>query len=373
MRPGKLFLRKRLRSLGTRAFAISIKPTIREIAAATGVNVSTVSRVLSGQAARTRIPAATAERVQSAADRLGYRPNLLARGLKTKRTNTIGLIVTDLSNTFFASIAGAVEAEARAAGLTTIIAASGEDPRRESEYLQALRARPSDGLIVAPVPGNGLREMLKKMASEMFPLVLIDRDVRGIDCGRVLSESRNGARALVAELTQLGCRRIGFAAGPADVWTAAQRLAGYQDGLKDAKIPWDENLIRKGSYTEAHGREAAKYFLSMKTAKRPLEVDGIIAANNKILVGVLEVLAEAGQKARNLPVAGFDGVPLAAHLGRPLIIAEQPVGAMGRAAARMLIDRILNKGEAAKAKVKPKAMTLPVQIKRYGIKTAERF
>ena len=316
--------------------------------------------MLAGRARAGRIAAATAGRVRAAARRLGYRPNLLARSLRTRRTRTLGLVVTDLANPFFATIAGAVEAAASAAGYTLIIAASGEDPGRELKYLRELQTRPTDGLMVAPTAGGEVRAELKKLAASGFPLVTIDRRVRGLECDRVVCDGRRAAGELVRWLAGLGCRRLALAGGPAGVWTAEERLAGFREGLRRSGLAFARGLFRAGAFAAGHGRAATAGFLR---SERP--PDGIVAANNRILAGVLEVLAEAGPAARHIAVAGFDGVPYAAFLSRPAAVAEQPEEEIGRAAARLLIERVEGRPGP------PREALLPVTIRTFSPGPAE--
>lgn len=336
-----------------------MRPTLREIARAAGTSPSTVSRVLAGQASAARIGKETAARVRAAAKRLGYRPNLAARSLRTRRTHTLGLLVTELANPFFATIAGAVEATASKAGYSTIIATSGEDAGREAEYLSVLRARPVDGLIVAPAAGSKARATLAGVINADLPVVLIDRRVPGVDCDRVLVDNRLGAAELVAALAGLGAKRLAMAGGPPEVWTAAERLAGFKAGLKRAGLRFSPRLTRSGPFATETGRRAARAFLKEKPPP-----DAIVAANNRILLGVLEVLDRAGEKARRIAVGGFDGVPFAGLLGRPIVVAEQPREEIGRQAARMLIGRLENE-----ARGKAREVVLPVKVRTFGPET----
>ncbi len=328
--------------------------TLRQVAEAAGVSIPTASRVLSGRAAEGRIPEATAERVRAAAAKLGYRPNVLARSLRTRRTRTLGLVVTELANPFYATIAGAVEAAASASGYTLIIAASGEDPARALEYLRELPSRPADGLIVAPAPGSEVEAALIELAGAGFPLVTVDRLLPGLDCDRVVTDSRGAAAGLVAALTAMGCRRLAMAGGPDGVWTARERSAGFREGLDRAGLPFSEHLFRSGEFSVEQGRAAAEVFLAS-----PQPPDGIVAANNRILAGVLETLAARGESARNVAVAGFDGVPYAPFLGRPIAVAEQPEAEIGRAAAGMLIERVEGCKDA------PREVVLPLAVRTF--------
>jgi LacI family transcriptional regulator len=329
---------------------------MQAIARAAGVDPSTVSRVLSGQAAKARIGKQTARKVLAAAARLGYRPNLAARALRTNRTHTLGLLVTELANPFFATIAAAVEDQARQKGYATIIATSGEDPSRETEYLSLLRSRPVDGVIVTPTPGARARKALQALASGGFPMVCIDRRVPGLRCDRVVVDNRGGAAQLVTSLAAIGARRLAIAGGPAAVWTAAERLAGFRAGLKRARLPFSKTMVRSGSYSTETGAKAARAFMR---AKRP--PDAIFAANNRILLGVVQALQQTGPKAAAVSLAAFDGLPFAGLLSRQVLIAEQPREEIGRRAVDLLVQRIDEIPTGG-----PREVVLPVQVRRFG-------
>jgi len=278
----------------------------------------------------------------------------MARSLRTRRTHSLGLVVTELANPFFATIAGAVEAEASAAGYTVMVAATGEDADRQIAYLRELQARPADGLIVAPGQGGEVLGALQSLVAAGVPLVTIDRRIEEVRCDRVLCDSRRAAAELVAVLAGMGCRRLAMASGPDGLWTADQRLAGFRQGLATAGLPLPAGMAAAGPFSVEHGRTAAAAFLDA-----PEPPDGIVAANNRILAGVLEELSTRGQAAAGVAVAGFDGVPYAPFLGRPIAVAEQPEDQIGRTAARALIERIQG------LKDPPRELMLPIAIKTF--------
>ncbi len=333
---------------------------MKEIARTVKVSASTVSRVLAGQAEKARIAPATARSILAAASKLGYRPNLAARALRTSRTNTIGLLVTELDNPFFATIAGAVERRARERTFTTVIATSGEEAEREAEYVSVLRSRPVDGLIVAPAAGKRAAAALEALRQDGFPLVCIDRRIPGLDCDRVVVDNRGGARRLVEQLVQLGSRRIALAGGPRDVWTAAERLAGWKAGLKRASLSCPPALVSSGPFSVQTGIAAARKF--MRAAHPP---DAILAANNRVLLGVVRVLREMGAAAQHVAVGAFDGLPFAELLARRVVIAKQPCEEIGRRAAQLLIDRIEKSFTG-----KPRELVLPITVRASGPESA---
>jgi len=328
-----------------------MKPTMQDIARLAEVNVSTVSRVLAGKAKTARIGDETARRVLSVAEELGYRPNLSARALRTSKTDTLGLLVTDLANPFFATISAACEAEASSAGYGVMVATSGESRSREAHYISLLRSRPVDGLIVTPAGMTPHPEM-EVLQDEGFPLVLMDRRIDGVICDSVVVDNRDGARRLVRALADIGAETIAVAGGPVDTWTGAERMKGFTAGIEEAGLPIMDEMIYSGSFDEETGRRAARSFL--EGGERP---DAIVAANNRILEGVLEVLMSRSPDCDNVAVGAFDGVPFAGLMHRRIVIAEQPRWEIGRRAARLLIDRIEGIGTG-----KVREEILPVRI-----------
>jgi len=332
-----------------------VKPTMQDIARLAEVNVSTVSRVLAGKAKTARIAEDTALRVLFVAEQLGYRPNLSARALRTSKTDTLGLLVTDLANPFFATISAACEAEASSAGYGVMVATSGENGSREEHYVSLLRSRPVDGLIVTPAGVTPHRE-LELLLDEGFPLVLMDRRVDGMTCDSVVVDNRGGARRLVRALVDMGAVAIAVAGGPVDTWTGAERMKGFMAGIEDAGLSLRDEMIFNGPFDEETGRRAARSFL--EGTDKP---DAVVAANNRILEGVLEVLMSRSPDCDDIAVGAFDGVPFAGLMNRRIVVAEQPRWEIGRRAARLLIDRIEGIGEG-----EVREEVLPVHITMAG-------
>jgi LacI family transcriptional regulator len=334
--------------------------TLRQIASKAGVSPSTVSRVLSGRAAENRIPTATVERVRRLAGQAGYRPNLYARYLKTQRSHTIGVLVTEIGNPFFATVIDAVEQVARRRGYTLVIAASGEDRARTLEYLALLGERPVDGLIVVPTEGGEVARRLLSLRRRGTPVVLVDRELPPHRFDAVVTDSRGGMAGLVEALWGFGSRRPALIGGPRSVWTARERQAGFRVGIRRSGLQSAAGVTVCGPYSRTYGAEAACRL--MGSGSPP---DAIVAANNSILLGVLDALREMGRRAARLPVAGFDGVPFAHLLGRPMAIAEQPAAGIGRAAAERLIERIEGRPGP------PETVCLSVTLRVHGLARAK--
>jgi len=333
-----------------------------DIAKSLGVSRTTVSRVLSGQAEKFRIAPETAARIVKEAGRSGYRPSQLARGLRTSSSRTLGLIVSDISNPFFANIAFAAEQVAEQNGFVTVLGSSGENIQREQDYIENLRSRGADGLIVAACGPDF--EHFQRLREEGFPFVLIDRVFNEVDCDWVAAENINSARALVDALIAQGARRIAHLGGRLQTSTGLGRLEGYRAALRTRRIPFEPDLFVRGDFSVDSGRRGVEQLLKLKNPP-----DAVFCANNKVLTGCLERLAEEpGAKWARMPMACFDEVPLMSLLGRPLWVAAQPVRRIGSRAAELLIQRVRSGAPGTPRMKKPYTHELfDVEQKRYGL------
>lgn len=333
-----------------------------DIADSLRVSRSTVSRVLSGQAQKFRIAPETAERIVKEASRRGYRPSQLARGLRTASTRTLGLVVSDISNPFFANLAWAAEQAAEQQGFAVVVGSSGEDPARELAYIENLRSRGVDGLLVAPAGASGTAVAhLAKLKEERFPLVLIDRIIDGLSCDGVAVENRKAARALTEALLNRGARRIAFLGGREEASTHRERLEGFLAALKGKRIKHDPALVLHGDFSVASGQRHAAQLLELEVPP-----DALVCANNKILIGCLERLASApAEPWAAMPMASFDEVPFLTLLRRPMVIAKQPERQLGARAVALLLERL-----KASPEVRAKSAhneRLEVELKEFGI------
>jgi DNA-binding LacI/PurR family transcriptional regulator len=197
---------------------------------------------------------------------------------------------------------------------------------------------------------------LELLLEEGFPLVLMDRRVDGMRCDSVVVDNQDGAKRLVGELVDIGAGTIAVACGPDDTWTGAERMKGFTAGIEGAGLTLPDELVYTGPYDKETGRRAARCFL--ESGARP---DAVVAANNLILEGVLEVLMEKGAGGEGIAVGAFDGVPFAGLMNRPIVVAKQPRREIGRRAARLLIERIEETAGDA-----PREEVLPVRITRTG-------
>jgi len=334
---------------------------MNDIAASLGVSRTTVSRVLSGKAETFRIAKKTADKILAEAKRRGYRPSELARGLRTARSNAVGLVVSDISNPFFANIAWAVEQACEQAGFATLMGSSGEDPGRERNYIENLRSRGADGIIVAPA-GSDYGHLLQ-MKAEGYPFVLLDRVFEDLDCDWVAVDNVRAAKAVCETLLARGTKRIGYIGGRMETSTGRGRLEGYRAALRAARIPFDNALAVRGDFSIESGRAGVEQLLKLKEPP-----DAIFCANNKILFGCIERLNEApAEPWMRTPLAAFDATPFMKVIGRTLVVAAQPERQIGQRAAELLIKRIRSAPPGSPRMNKPYAHELlEVEVRKFG-------
>jgi DNA-binding LacI/PurR family transcriptional regulator len=337
-------------------------PTVREVAQEAGVTAMTVSRVLRGAPG---FSAATGERVMEAVRRLGYTPNGLAQGLKTRRTRTVALLIGNVASPFFALVARGFEAAVREAGYLTMICSTDQSPDQEGRYLEVLLQRRVDGLAIAPVESEA--PALRAFQEQGIPIVLVDRDAPALRTDGVTADGEAGAADATRHLLEAhGHRRIAGLFGPEETSTGRERRAGYEAALRAAGLAVDGRLVAHCAYTLEAGRAAALRLLGQ--SPRPT---ALLAAGNFLTAGALEALAERGLRVpEDVALIGFGPAPRSA-LERPdLTMVGMPGEAMGHRAARLLLDRIGQSGPGgagaatgATARVEaPKKERLPVEL-----------
>ena len=304
------------------------QPTIKTIAALAGVGVGTVSRVLSG---RGYVSPDTRAKVESAVRDLRYRPSAIGRGLKEQRTKNIGLLVADVSNSYYGDFAKGVLAEARHLDRHVVVGSSDDDPGAEREYIELFLEQRVDGIIAFPSRENltAWRE-----AQEMgVHLVFADRVLEELDVPSVTVDNHDGAYALTEYLIALGHRRIGYLGGPWETTSGREREQGYRDAHGDAGVEVDEEIVVPSHFTRRNAFANALRILG--TGRLPT---ALVASNN--------ILGEAALGAvRHLDLAipddisfvMFDDVPWATLVSPPITVVTQPARRLGREAARLVV------------------------------------
>jgi LacI family transcriptional regulator len=321
--------------------------TIKEVAELAGVSSATVSHVING----TRfVSEAVREQVLQAMNSLNYQPNALARSLRSGHTHTLGLILPDSANPFFAEMGHSIEMAAFEAGYSVIFCNTENDIERESFYLDVLTKKQVDGIIFVSTGEN--KESLKKLIELKIPTVVLDRDLAGMQMDFVQADNLQGGYLATRYLISLGHKRIGCIAGSPKVAAGSQRMTGYQKACEEFSIPVDGNLVAYGEFNPVSGWELGLRMLSQKD--RPT---AIFVSNDMMAIGVLRAAAELSISVPNdLAIVGFDDIELASYTIPPLTTIKQPKVEMGKATLDLILRRISD--ELAE----PKRIVLPVSL-----------
>lgn len=329
----------------------SSNPTLKSIAQNLGLSVSTVSRVINGKSVRYRISKETEELVLQAAKDLSYTPNQLARGLRLKRTHTIGYIIPDISNPFFSSIAKSVEKSARRFGYSILLCDSEESTDIESSSLQLMINRKVDGLIISPV---GLEaNHLVAISQKNIPVVLLDRYFPDLNIPFVTSDNYQGALDAVNLLIENGHKNIACIQGLANTSPNNDRVRGYRDALMKHNLPIDESLIVGDSFGEENGYLETKLLL-----KRGCMPTAIFSISNLISLGAIRAISEEGLKIPDdISMVSFDDQPYSRFLSTPMTTVAQQSTSIGQLATKLLIDQI-----ESNRIIEPKGIFLPTKL-----------
>jgi LacI family transcriptional regulator len=305
--------------------------TIYDVARRAQVSAATVSRVLNG---RQTVDPLLAERVLDAVAELGYRRNAVARNLRKRQTSLWTVIISDVQNPFFTSLVRGVEDVASAAGYSVALCNSDENPEKESNYIAVALAEQAAGLIISPSSRH--IEDLNLLAETGCPVVMVDRELKGVHGDSVLVDNEHGAEMATSHLIDQGYQQIACITGPRRLSTATQRLRGYREALRAAGRPVDEALVRMSNFREHGGYKAMASLLDEGAAP-----DAVFTANNLMTVGAMECLAERGLSIPgDVAVVGFDELPWADLVRPSITTVAQPTYDEGRAAAELLAKRI---------------------------------
>lgn len=324
------------------------KVSIKDVAEMAGVSTATVSHVIN----QTRfVREETRQKVLDAIEVLNYQPSAIARGLATNSTQTIGLVVSDITNPFFTAVARGVEDEINQHGYHTIFCNTDEDPAREDEYLRLLSARQIDGLIIAPT--GAWSERLVRIAEADVPIVMLDRHIPEFEAPVVGVDNEAGAYQAIRYLIDLGHRRIAALMGLITISTLRDRLVGYKRALNEAGIPIDESLI-----IQADPRFFSNYIsplpLPTNNQMTPsaygalqhlLDMDdrptAIFVTNNQMTLGTLYALKERNLACpADISLVSFDDHDWASLFSPPLTVVRQPTYQLGKTAATLLMKMI---------------------------------
>jgi LacI family transcriptional regulator len=304
--------------------------TINDVATKAGVSTATVSRALNG---KSTVDPNLVNRVLDAAAELGYQPNGPARNLRRQETAVLALIISDVENPFFTSIARGVEDVAHTVGYSVVLCNSDEDPDKERKYIDVAIQERVAGVVLST---TGAATNVDLLTARGTPLVAVDRPLPDAEADVVLVDTRHAAREATTHLVTQGYEHVGCITGPAGIRTADDRLAGYRDAIRAAKRRYSAKLVRRTEYREDGAREAAIELLTSED-----KPDALLVANSTMAIGVLAALAELGLRlGRDVGVVAFDDAPWAPLVNPPLSVVSQPAYEIGTVAAQLLLARI---------------------------------
>lgn len=314
--------------------------SIKDVARRANVSISTVSHVVN---ATRFVSESSREQVQAAIRELGYVPSAVARSLKSNSTKTLGMLIPNCTNPYFAEIVRSVEDHCFGAGYTLILCNTDDEPRRQSVYLQVLSEKRIDGLIIISTGNDS--ELLALVEGLTIPTVLLDREINHVQCDLVETAHVQGAMMATEHLIALGHKRIACIGGPADLNSSIQRIQGWRNALSNAGLS-DEaaQLVWHSDFTSQGGFDAMKQVL-----QSPVKPTAVFVCNDLMGIGALSAAHEAGIRIpQDLSVVGFDDIELAHFTSPPLTTIVQPKQRMGVMAVDMLLERIQSKRQQAK-------------------------
>ena len=316
--------------------------TIRDVARVAKVHPGTVSRALNVDT-RALVNQETADRVLRAAAELGYRPNPIARGLKTNRSYTIGVLIPDITNPLFPPILRGIEDRLDDAGYTSLIVNTDNDPGREHSHLEAMRARQVDGVISATARLD--RELLADVAAAGMPLVLVNRSLEDGSVPSVAVNDKQGIGLAVAHVASLGHKRIGHVSGPQNISTGHRRYLGFLEAMDAAglDVP-SENVRVSKSFTESEGARVCAELLDAADG-----LTAIVAANDLLAIGCYDTLEARGLRCPDdISIVGFNDMPFVDRLRPPLTSVRVPQREIGGVAADLMLHRLADDPDAAR-------------------------
>jgi LacI family transcriptional regulator len=324
---------------------------MRDVAERAGVSVTSVSHVIN----ETRpVSYELRERVLAALEELGYHPNRLARSLRSGKTHTIGTIVPDSADPFFAEVARGIEDTAFETGYSLILCNSDANLDKEAFYTDVLVEKQVDGILF--LAAGGSTERILDLQQRGMPVVVVDRELPAVHVDSVVTDNAGGGWSATRHLIDLGHRRIGYIAGPSDLTLSEYRFTGYRKALEEAGIAVDENLVVRGAFDFESGYRAACQLLT--NSQRPT---AIFASNDLMAIGAICAAVELDLRVpEDLSVIGYDDVPLASYSNPPLTTIAQPIYDLGVVAASMLLERLHDPGRPARRIV----LDVELQIRR---------
>ncbi len=311
-------------------------PTIRDVAKLAGVATMTVSRVINNSG---YVSDNTREKVEAAIQELGYVPNMLGHSLRFNQTKTLALVLTDITNPFWTTVARGVEDAAQEKGYSVILCNTDESLKKQNLYLNMLLKRRIDGMLF--VPTHSSNNPVQLIQKQKVAVVVIDRDVPSNDVDIVRGDSFGGAYQLTRHLIELGHKHIAVLSGPESVSTSNERVAGFRRAMEEAGLHQNVNNVFWGSFKNQHlGFEMAE--AALKITPQPT---AFLAVNNFIAHGAMHMFATANLRVpEDISLVSFDDIPIIINPAPFLTVAVQPAYEMGYKATQLLLARLMNEG-----------------------------
>jgi LacI family transcriptional regulator len=326
--------------------------TIYDVAKAAKVSLATVSAVVNGTA---YVSPGLKTRVTAAIQKLGYQPNLLARGLATQQTHTIGMVVPNIANPFWPEVVRGVEDAAHAAGYTLLLASSDDDRAKEALYLRLFLAKRIDGLLLTKAAGPLEPDVAATLRGARTPVVQLMRSTTAVGGDKVVIDERAGSYEAVAHLLETGYRRIAMINGLEHVSTSAQRLEGYRDALDRANVRFDPALVAQGDFRVESGYAAGLHLLT-------LAPDAFFIANYLMAVGFMRALRERALRCpEDIAVVTCDDHPWLDSFHPRLTTVNLPKYELGQAGARTLVERLESRDDLPAGR-RPRIVTLKTTL-----------
>ena len=304
--------------------------TIHDVARLARVSIATVSAVVNKKG---RVSPELTERVQKALEALDFQPHQLARSLKMQHTRTIGVVIPDVTNLFFAEVVRSVEDTARGHGYSIILCDSNEDPAQEATNLDTLYAWRVDGVLLAPADGQVSQDRLTR---RRFPIVFVDRVVPGFLGPAVITDNFSGAYQASRHLISLGHKRIATIVGRLEFSNGIDRLEGFRKALQEAGLPLHDEYLQRGDFQLESG-----YRCGLQLLRLPTPPTAIFSCSNKMTLGLMRAINELGLNCpRDVSILGFDDFDWAANFSPRLTTVAQPTDEIGKQAMRMLVQEM---------------------------------
>ncbi len=322
------------------------KVSLKDISKELGVSQSLISFVMNGKAKEMRVSDAMVEKILKKADEMGYKANPMAQALRTGKSNTIGLIVADISNSFYSKIARSIEDEATEHGYHVIFGSSDESDKRSTELINLFYDKKIDGLIISPAKGD--RDNLLKLQNDGFPIVLIDRYFSENESNIVVANNLSGSYEIVKRLIKNGNKKIGYITHGTDSSVVRYRYQGYVQALEEFELELNHQIIREVS----HINNEKEIESNVKDLIENHDIDSIFFFNNTMAIEGGKIIREYNKlSGRNLGIGCFDSSRYLELLDIPYVSAVQQVEKLGEVSMRLLMRQINSVSQLNEKKV----------------------